>query len=84
MLHKLKMRFKKPKKVEVLEIIEENCVGCAKCAKMCKREVFSMINGHAEVTNFDACVGCGKCVKKMCNFAAINLILSQNMSKNEN
>ncbi len=76
LLHKLKMKFKKPKEVEILEVVTENCVGCKRCVQMCKREVFSM-NGHkAIVTNFEACVGCGKCVEKMCNFGAINLVLA--------
>ncbi len=73
MLHKLKMKFKKPREVKLLEVIEESCVGCAKCVEMCKRKVFTMINGAAEVVNFEACVGCGKCVNKMCKFGAINL-----------
>ncbi len=76
LLHKLKMKFKKPKEVTTLEVITENCVGCRKCVQMCKREVFAMDRRKAVVANFDACVGCGKCVEKMCNFGAINLVLA--------
>ncbi len=76
MLQKLKMKFKKPKEVELLEIYEDKCVGCGKCAQMCKRDVFGMLNQKAVVISFAACVGCGKCVKKMCNFDAINLVLA--------
>lgn len=76
MLHKLKMKFKKPKEVESLEIITDNCIGCAKCVNKCKQEVFAIKDGKAIVANRAACVGCGKCVEKMCNFGAINLVLA--------
>lgn len=78
MLHKLKMKFKKPKKVESLDIDTEKCVGCGKCVEMCKREVFAISEKKAVVANIDACLGCGKCVKKMCNFGAIKLVLAKN------
>lgn len=74
------MKFKKPKQVESLDIDTEKCVGCGKCAKMCKREVFAMLDNKAIVDNLDACVGCGKCVKKMCNFGAIKLVLTQKIN----
>ncbi len=73
---RLKMKFKKPKKVELLSVKEESCVGCGKCAKKCKRDVFVMQNKKAVVANFADCVGCGKCVEKMCNFGAIKLVLA--------
>lgn len=77
LIHKLKIKFKKPKKVELLQIIEENCTGCGVCAKMCKRNVFTVISKKAVVSNINACVGCGKCVEKMCKFEAINLVVSK-------
>ncbi len=76
-LHKIKMKLKRPKKVEKLEIVEDNCVGCGKCARMCKREVFAIDDKKAFVSNLEACVGCGKCIEKMCNFNAINLLLAK-------
>lgn len=76
-LHKLKMKLKKPKEVEKLEINVDKCVGCGNCVKMCKREVFTMQRATAVIGNFSACVGCGKCMKKMCNFGAINLVLAK-------
>ncbi len=76
MLHRLKMKFKKPKEVETLEIISDNCIGCGKCVNMCKQEVFTLSEGKAIVANRAACVGCGKCVEKMCNFGAIKLVLA--------
>lgn len=77
LIHKLKMRFKKPKKVETLEIITDRCVGCRGCVDGCKREVFAMEDGKAIVKNLAACVGCGKCVEKMCKFEAIKLVISK-------
>lgn len=76
-IQRLKLRFKKPKLVELIEVIAENCIGCGKCAKMCKMQVFEMRGRRAVVSNPTSCVGCGKCVKKMCNFGAINLVLAQ-------
>lgn len=73
---KIKVKFKKPKKVETLEIIDSKCVGCGMCVKMCKREVFGISDTQAFVANFEACVGCGKCVNKMCNYDAIKLVLA--------
>ena len=40
-LHKLKMKLKKPKEVEKLEINVDKCVGCGNCVKMCN---FGAIN----------------------------------------
>ncbi len=76
-LHKLKMKFKKPKEVLSLEISEDRCVGCRVCIKRCKREVFKFDKdrGVAIVADINLCVGCGKCVEKMCNFGAITLQL---------
>lgn len=76
-LQRLKMRIKRPKRVERLEIIAESCVGCGRCVEKCKREVFVMQGRKAIVQSVDLCVGCGKCVKKICNFGAINLVVAE-------
>lgn len=76
-VHRIKKVLKRPKAVESLEVLEDKCVGCGQCAMLCKRAVFAMESGRAVVANLAECVGCGKCVKKMCNFAAINLVLSK-------
>ncbi len=79
-LHKLKMRFKKPKKVVSLQIVADKCVGCGVCVEKCKRDVFILdkTEKRAVVFNIAECVGCGKCVTKMCKFGAIDLIIEEN------
>ncbi len=76
---KIKMKFKKPKVVELLEVIDDKCVGCGACVTKCKRNVFEMDQRErvARVAHLNDCVGCGKCVKIMCNFEAIKLVLAE-------
>lgn len=78
LIHRLKMKLKRPKKVLSLEIDKDRCVGCKRCVSGCKREVFVMDGCKAVVRSFAACVGCGKCVEKMCNFGAIYLVVEKN------
>ncbi len=75
LIHRIKMKFKKPKMVETLEIIEGSCVGCGRCVEMCKMKVFAVSGRKVVVANRSSCVGCGKCVEKMCNFGAIKLVI---------
>ncbi len=76
LLHKLKLKFKKPKEVLQLEVLHDKCVGCGKCVKECKREVFALLDKKAVVKDIKLCVGCGKCVDKFCRFDAIKLVVA--------
>jgi NAD-dependent dihydropyrimidine dehydrogenase PreA subunit len=51
------------KNVVTLALDKNKCVGCGLCGIVCPHNVFSLNNGHAEITDRDACMECGACAQ---------------------
>ena len=49
------------KDVVTLELERDLCNGCGLCLKVCPREVLTLENKRAAITDRDACMECGAC-----------------------
>ncbi|VBB05919.1 Hypothetical protein LUCI_1130 [Lucifera butyrica] len=47
------------------------CQGCGECAKGCPVQMFTVLNGKAQVSE-DECLGCQSCVS-LCTVGAISV-----------
>jgi ferredoxin len=60
------------KNVSTLKIDKVLCTGCGRCTEVCPREVFTIENRKASITNLDNCLECGACMNN-CAFKALNV-----------
>ncbi|MFH2044883.1 MAG: mercury methylation ferredoxin HgcB [Pseudomonadota bacterium] len=49
--------------VSTLKLDSNKCIGCGICLEVCPHQVFSLEEGKAMITGFDACIECGACAR---------------------
>ncbi|MEW5814885.1 MAG: mercury methylation ferredoxin HgcB [Spirochaetota bacterium] len=58
--------------VVTLQYFPEKCSGCGRCIEVCPRNVFTLENRKAVITDRDLCIECGAC-QNNCQFGALSV-----------
>ncbi|RMF94463.1 MAG: 4Fe-4S dicluster domain-containing protein [Candidatus Schekmanbacteria bacterium] len=56
----------------MISFIDEKCTGCKICVKVCPQAVIAMIDGKAQLTDYQSCMECGAC-ELNCEFNAVRV-----------
>ncbi len=45
----------------ILKLNEEKCIGCGNCELVCPHRVFRVLDGKAQIIDYNGCMECGAC-----------------------